>query len=101
MILACLGDPTKMGVPLIIATPLFVVAAVCFYVASFLVEEWERRVAETKAQILESGNATKEDSKDGEKDAWLDISKPALSSKPTLPTSTSNLLDALNNSTRR
>lgn len=96
MILACLGDPTKMGVPLLIAAPLFVVAAVCFYVASILVGEWERRVAETKARILENGTK-----KDGEKDAWLDTSKPALSSKSTLPISTSNLLEASNNSMRR
>ncbi len=96
MILACLGDPTKMGVPLLIAAPLFVVAPVCFYVASILVEEWERRVAEAKARILENGTE-----KDGEQGEWPDISTSALSSKPTRPISTSNLLEASNNSTRR
>jgi len=95
-ILACLGDPTKIGVPLLIAAPLFVVAAVCFYVASILVEEWERRVAETKARILENGTE-----KDGEQGEWTDISTSALSSKPTRPISTSNLLEASNDSTRR
>lgn len=96
MILACLGDPTKIGVPLLIATPLFAVAAVCFYVATSLVEEWERRVAETKARILENGTK-----KDGEKNGWPDISKPALSSKSTLPTSTSSSLEASRALTRR
>lgn len=96
MILACLGDPTKMGVPLLIATPLFVAAALCFYVASFLVEEWERRVAETKARILENGTK-----KDGEQSEPPDISTSALSSSPTRPTSTSNLLEASNDSARR
>ena len=95
-ILACLGDPTKIGVPLLIAAPLFVVAAVCFYVATSLVEEWERRVAEAKARILENGTK-----KDGEQGEWPDISTSALSSKPTRPISTSNLLEASNNSTRR
>lgn len=96
MILACLGDPTKIGVPLLIAPPLFVVAAVCFYVATSLVEEWERRVVETKARILENGTE-----KDGEQGEWPDISTSALSSKPTRPISTLNLLEASNNSTRR
>lgn len=67
MILVCLGDPTKMGVPLLIATPLFVVAAVCFYVASILVEEWERRVAETKARIFGNGAKKTESKANGRK----------------------------------
>lgn len=81
-ILVGLCDPESAWVLVLTATPLLLVAASVFYAASGIVEEWEAAVAKVKARILENG--TKKDGEDERRE-----------------TSTPNLLEAPNDSTRR
>lgn len=81
-ILVGLCDPESAWVLVLTATPLLLVAASGFYAASGIVEEWEAAVAKVKARILENG--TKKDGEDERRE-----------------TSTPNLLEAPNDSTRR
>ena len=81
---------------LLAGIPTFLVGAIGVVLAGSE-RDWERRRDEAKARFLRQDK--QEDKK--ENGAWLDISKPALSSKSTLPTSTSSLPEASRALTRR